>query len=152
MATPGFDDESFLKFAYNFGIKEGRELKTYKSEAAQYRPSVYEQDSAAESSSGVSLQNWRALAKFGALMTHYAAGEAVAQLGPQTHWSDIVGGKDAVTRWTDHLAALRNRNAQFPRSSDQYVMTEETHSVGVHRPAMAEVVALTLDRGQRAAK
>jgi hypothetical protein len=94
----------------------------------------------------ITMKNAATLAKLARLMTKEATVEAVRNLAPATRWTNVVGSDDPVTAWTGHLAAVRERNARYPRSSSEHVLGSETHGVGMHRPAMAEVVARTLER------
>jgi pimeloyl-ACP methyl ester carboxylesterase len=146
MAAPGFEDISMVELGRGFVLKEGENAKTYREDAAELRPTILEQDKAAQADTKgtVTLKNAPMLIKLAGLMTKEAAAEAVGRLSPDTKWTDIVGSQDPVTAWTGHLEAVRERNARYPRSSAEHVLGGETHGMGMHRPAMAEVVAITL--------
>lgn len=146
MAAPGFEDISLIELGKGFVIKEATNSKIYRTEAAEFRPTIGEQNAAAEAATSgtINRKNVPMLLKLAKLMTQEATAEAIAELDPGTKWTDIVGSKDAVTDWTGHLEAARSRNAETPHSSSVYIMGSETHSVGIHRPAMAEIVASSL--------
>lgn len=146
MASPGFEDINIVKFGYGFMVKEAKNAKVYRQDAAELRPAILAQDKAAqEATTGmISRQNAPMLLKLAALMTEEATAEAITRLSSSTKWTDIVGSDDAVTDWTGHLNAVRKRNSIYPHSSVEHTLGSETHSMGIHRPAMAEVVATTL--------
>ena len=146
MASPGFEDVSIVKLGYGFTLKEAGNSKEYRQDAAELRPTILAQDKAAqEATSGtINRQNLSMLLKLAALMSKEATAEAIAKLSSDTKWTDVVGSDDAVTDWTGHLDAVRERNSLYPHSSVEHTLGSETHSMGIHRPAMAEVVAATL--------
>jgi len=147
MASPGFEDISILKLGYGFVIKEGLiNSKVYRQDAAELRPTILAQDAIAqETSKGlVNRQNSPMLLKLSALMSEKATADAIARLSPSTKWTDVVGSEDAVTDWTGHLAAVQERNSLYPHSSVEHTLGTETHSMGLHRPAMAEIMATIL--------
>ncbi|HSX01127.1 MAG TPA: alpha/beta fold hydrolase [Candidatus Saccharimonas sp.] len=154
IAAPGFEDISLVQLARGFAVAEPKHTKDYRTDAAIHRPAILEQDAAAQANtkSGLNLANATTLLKLARLMTEPAAAESVNRLSPHTQWTDVVGSRDAVTAWTGHLEAARRRNAEHPRSSTVHILGSETHSVGVHRPAMAEVVFQTLSKERPSAE
>jgi pimeloyl-ACP methyl ester carboxylesterase len=152
-AAPGFEDISLVELGKGFALQEGKNAGVYRDLAKVERPTVHAQDQEAQANTKgtITLHNAPALIRLAGLMTKEATADAIRRLDPSTKWTDIVGSKDAVSDWTGHLEAVRERNAAHPRSSTEHVLGSETHGVGMHRPAMAEAVAITLTKPGRTA-
>jgi pimeloyl-ACP methyl ester carboxylesterase len=150
-AAPGFEDISLVELGKGFALQEGKSAGVYRESAKEERPTIYAQDQEAQANTKgtITLRNAPALIRLAGLMTKEATADAIQRLDPSTKWTDIVGSKDAVSDWTGHLEAVRERNAKHPRSSTEHVLGSETHGVGMHRPAMAEAVAVTLQKSEQ---
>jgi pimeloyl-ACP methyl ester carboxylesterase len=64
----------------------------------------------------------------------------VPLLDRQTKWIDIVGTKDHMTSYVDHLKIARERNESLPHSSSVHLLGGESHMWAVKRSLLAEIV------------
>lgn len=61
-------------------------------------------------------------------------------LHEDTKWTDIVGTKDHMTSYKDHVEIIRERNRAVPRSSSVYLLGGESHMWAVKRSLLAKLV------------
>lgn len=71
---------------------------------------------------------------------------AASELHPQTNWTDIVGAKDRLTHFADHLRIVRDRNLHHPRSSSIHVLSHKSHLWGDDRGELAQYIHRGLTR------
>lgn len=145
ISTVGFEEMKFRELANGFFIKGSANLKDYINDA----PEAIRDESGG--ASPFTLKNTPTLLKLTKLMTDKVVPDAVEKLSPSTHWCDVVGSKEEVTDWKDHLETVRRRNAQLPGSSSEHILGSEFHSWGVHANAVALSVASVLKRQEEKA-
>jgi hypothetical protein len=78
---------------------------------------------------------------------------ALAQLSPSTHWTDIVGVADPTTNWKEHVSSARDRNTgeryERQHNSDVIVLMDRARAhmdMSKEHALMAEAAASALDR------
>jgi pimeloyl-ACP methyl ester carboxylesterase len=146
VSSPGFADEGFLSFAKHFAMDEGKFAKTYMAEAGE---AVQRDMGDSGAGSYVGPRNYRgikALLGYAAQMSKPVLADLAEHLSPKTQWVDIVGSKEAISDYADHLAVVRERNEKTPHSSQSHILGSETHSWGVHRAGVAEAISISLDK------
>ncbi|MDT4848028.1 hypothetical protein D3C86_2087160 [compost metagenome] len=67
-------------------------------------------------------------------------------LAASTHWTDIVGIKDKITDYRDHLRVIRSRNERHPGSSTSFLVADQGHAWVTHRLYLAEIIGSVLSK------
>lgn len=67
-----------------------------------------------------------------------------AILAASTHWTDIVGTKDKITDYHDHLRVIRSRNDIHPGSSTSFLVGDQGHAWVTHRLYLADIIGTIL--------
>ena len=141
ISAPGFSELGLLKLARGFVVDEAKFAKEYSSSA---RESIQEQSKKAGHGTYVGPRNLggvMALAKYASLMAKPTLEGISKELSPQTHWVDVVGSKEAITDYADHLAVVGDRNLEHPHSSKSHILGSESHSWGLNTQSVAEVAS-----------
>lgn len=63
-----------------------------------------------------------------------------------TKWVDIVGTKDHMTSYKDHLEIVRERNIVHPHSSTVHLLGGESHMWAAKRSLLAKLVRLAIEQ------
>ncbi len=67
-----------------------------------------------------------------------------SMLAASTHWTDIVGTKDKMTDFQDHLRVVRSRNELHPGSSTSFLVADQGHAWVTHRSYLADLIGMIL--------
>ena len=67
-----------------------------------------------------------------------------SMLAASTHWTDIVGTKDKITDYHDHVRVIRSRNEMHPGSSTAFLVGDQGHAWVTHRLYLADIIGTIL--------
>jgi pimeloyl-ACP methyl ester carboxylesterase len=67
-------------------------------------------------------------------------------LDKDTKWIDIVGTRDHMTSYEDHLKIIRERNTVYPRSSAVHLLGGESHMWAAKRALLAKLVRDAIEK------
>ena len=71
--------------------------------------------------------------------------ETIVTLNDDTRWIDMIGTKDHMTDYKDHLALVRQRNQEVPRSSSVYLLAGESHMWATKRSMLQKMVKTAIE-------
>ena len=97
----------------------------------------------------VDIRNPRTIRKLGAavrMIVQPSLESSAGALSPRTRWTDIVGAKDQLTDYADHLQIVSQRNETAPGSSSLHILSHKGHLWGDDRAELAAAVKQLLER------
>ncbi|MNT30369.1 hypothetical protein D3C72_1661590 [compost metagenome] len=68
-----------------------------------------------------------------------------SMLAASTHWTDIVGARDRMTDFKDHMRVVRARNEIHPGSSTSLLVADQGHTWVTRRRYLAALIGTILD-------